>query len=51
MTAWDKGGDLQSLAIADKDISAHLSREQIDRVFSLDTYLRNVDKVFARVFG
>jgi adenylosuccinate lyase len=51
LQAWDEGGDLQTLAAADKDISAHISREQIDRVFSLDTYLRNVDKVFARVFG
>lgn len=51
LQAWDEGGDLQTLAAADKDISAHLSREQIDRVFSLDTYLRNVDKVFARVFA
>lgn len=50
MKAWDEGGELQALAAADKDISAHLSKEHIDRVFSLDTYLRNVDKVFARVF-
>jgi adenylosuccinate lyase len=50
MTAWDKGGDLKSLASADQDISAHLSKDKIDSVFSLDTYLRNVDKVFARVF-
>jgi adenylosuccinate lyase len=50
LQAWDEGGELQSLAQADPDISAQLSREQIDRVFSLGTYLRNVDKVFARVF-
>src|SRR5882672_2964440 len=50
LKAWDEGGELQALASADKDISAHLSKEQIDRVFSLDTYLRNVGKVFARVF-
>ena len=51
MKAWDEGGELQSLSSADKDISAHLSKEQIDRVFSVDTYLRNVDTIFARVFG
>jgi len=50
LKAWDESGELQALAIADKDISAHLSKEQIDAVFSLATYLRNVDKVFARVF-
>src|SRR5437016_2486724 len=35
LKAWDEGGELQALASADKDISAHLSTEQIDRVFSL----------------
>jgi adenylosuccinate lyase len=51
MKAWDEGGELQALASSDKDISAHLSKEQIDRAFSLDTYLRNVGAIFARVFG
>jgi adenylosuccinate lyase len=50
LTAWDEGSDLKSAVLADKDIRAHLSEEQIARVFSLDTYLRNVDKIFARVF-
>jgi adenylosuccinate lyase len=51
LKAWDEGQNLQTLATADKDISAHLSREQIDRAFSIDTYLRNVGAIFARVFG
>jgi len=51
MQAWDEGRDLKSLATADGDIGAHLSREQLDRVFSLETYLRNVDVIFKRVFG
>src|SRR3989449_912584 len=33
LKAWDEGQDLRSLAAADKDISAHLPEEQIDRVF------------------
>ncbi len=51
MKVWDGGGDFQSMVSADKAIRAHLSGDQIARVFSLDTYLRNVDKIFARVFG
>src|SRR2546425_3381228 len=50
MKAWDEGGDFTSLVLADKEISAHLSEKQIAHVFSVDTYLRNVDKIFARVF-
>src|SRR2546421_6714452 len=51
LKAWDEGQDLNSLISADKDITGHLNHEQIDRVFSLDTYLRNVDAIFQRVFG
>jgi adenylosuccinate lyase len=50
MRTWDEGGDFRTRVLADADITAHLSREQIERAFALDTYLRNVDKVFARVF-
>ena len=51
MKVWDEGGTLRERALADPDINARLSREQIERVFSLDTYTRNVDKIFARVFN
>jgi len=51
MRVWDEGGDFQTLIAADPDVKKHLSDEQIRSAFSLDTYLRNVDKVFERVFG
>src|SRR5256885_7569363 len=51
MKAWDEGVDLKTLVLSDKEITALLSADEIDRVFSLDTYLRNVDRIFARVFG
>jgi len=51
MKAWDEGKDLKTLVSADREITALLSADEIDRVFSLDTYLRNVDQIFARVFG
>jgi adenylosuccinate lyase len=50
MKVWDEGKDFQTLVKADADISAHLSEAEIDRVFSLDTYLRNVGAIFERVF-
>ena len=51
MKVWDEGGEYQRLIAEDADISMHLSAEEIARVFDLRHYLRNVDKVFARVFG
>nr|MBA2733814.1 adenylosuccinate lyase [Acidobacteriota bacterium] len=50
MKVWDEGGDFQTLISEDTDIQQHLSPEQIKSAFSLDTYLRNVDVVFKRVF-
>jgi len=51
MKSWDEGSDFRELVSADKEIAAHLSSKQIDEVFALDRYLRNVDQVFERVFG
>ena len=51
MKVWDEDKDFQSLIKSDNDIKSHLSMEEIDRVFSLEHYLRNVEKVFERVFN
>jgi adenylosuccinate lyase len=51
MKAWDEGSDFRQLIEKDADISSHLSEEEIARVFDVKHYLRNVDKVFERVFG
>ena len=51
MKAWDEGDDFRKLVLADEDIGAHLSAEQIVGVFSVESYLRNIGAIFARVFG
>src|SRR4029079_1386491 len=51
MKVWDEGGDYQDLVTKDADISSKLSPEEIARVFDLRHYLRNVEKVFERVFS
>lgn len=51
MKVWDEGGNYQELINKDADIASKLSSDEIARVFDLRHYLRNVDKVFARVFG
>ena len=50
MKVWDEGGDYKQLVTKDAEISSHLSPEEIARVFDLKHYLRNVDRVFERVF-
>ncbi len=50
MKVWDEGGDYRDLVMKDADISSKLSTEEIARVFDVRHYLRNVEKVFERVF-
>jgi adenylosuccinate lyase len=50
MRVWDEGVDFQTLVMADPEIKALLTEDEITSVFSLDTYLRNVDQVLVRVF-
>jgi adenylosuccinate lyase len=50
MKVWDEGGEFKELVMNDADITERLTAEEIARVFDLKHYLRNVDKVFARVF-
>ena len=51
MRAWEQEGDFRAAIEADPDVRAILKPEQIAHAFSLDRQLRNVDKIFARVFG
>ena len=50
MKVWDEGGEYQDLVMSDADITSRLSPEEIARVFDLKHYLRNVGRVFERVF-
>jgi adenylosuccinate lyase len=50
MKVWDEGGEYIELVQKDADISSHLSTEEIAHVFDVKHYLRNVEKVFDRVF-
>lgn len=50
MKVWDEHQNFQELLNNDDDIKAHLSAKEIAHVFNYDTYLRNVDTIFKRVF-
>jgi adenylosuccinate lyase len=51
MRAWEEEADFRAAIEADPEIRAVLKPEQIGEAFSLERQLRNVDKIFARVFG
>ena len=51
MKAWEEEGDFRAAIEADPEIRKVLQPEQIAQAFSLERQLRNVDKIFERVFG
>jgi adenylosuccinate lyase len=51
MRVWETDESFQDLLAQDTDITAQLSPAELAGVFKIETYLRNVDAIFARVFG
>ena len=50
MRAWKEGLDFHQLVLADKEITSRVPRRQIEHAFNLQRQLKNVDKIFVRVF-
>ncbi len=51
MRAWKEGLNFKELLFADEEITDRVPRAQIERAFDLKRQLRNIDKIFGRVFG
>jgi adenylosuccinate lyase len=50
MRAWREDLNFHQLVLKDKEITRRVPRQQIERAFDLKRQLRNIDKIFARVF-
>ena len=51
MRVWDEGANFRELVMKTQSITERLSREELDALFDVSRQLRNVDKIFKRVFG
>jgi adenylosuccinate lyase len=51
METWDRGGDFRERILGETGITAVLSKEEIERAFSLDEALRHVDAIFERTLA
>ena len=51
MRSWKEGQNFREAILADKEITSKVPRKQIEYAFDLARQLKNVDKIFARVFG
>jgi adenylosuccinate lyase len=50
MRAWQEKLNFRDLILKDKEITGRVPPKQIEKAFDLKRQLRNVDKIFARVF-
>ncbi|KEO60568.1 adenylosuccinate lyase [Thioclava indica] len=51
MKVWEKGADFREELLADADVRAALSEDEINEKFDLGYHTKHVDTVFKRVFG
>ncbi|HYE23909.1 MAG TPA: adenylosuccinate lyase [Clostridia bacterium] len=51
MRAWREEKNFRELIASDPEITSRVKPETLERAFDLNRQLRNVDKIFARVFG
>jgi len=51
LRSWDEGLDFRELVAQDPDISKLLTADQIEGAFDVKAQLKNVDRIFERVFG
>ncbi|MDR0675912.1 MAG: adenylosuccinate lyase [Elusimicrobiota bacterium] len=49
LESWDTQNSLKELVLKDIDIMSILNEKELDEIFSLDYYLRNIDEIFKRV--
>jgi len=51
MRAWKEGLNFHDEILADKEITSKVPRKQIEHAFDLQRQLKNIDKIFTRVFS
>jgi adenylosuccinate lyase len=51
MKSWKAGVQFKKLVLKDSAVKKYLSSQEIESIFNLEYYLKNVSFIFKRVFG
>lgn len=52
LKAWDTEGLMfKDALLSDPDVTSRLSKEEIDNIFKVEEFLKNIDYIYKRVFG
>jgi adenylosuccinate lyase len=49
MKTWKDGSDFKKILLQDEEAAKFLNRKALDKIFDLDYYLRNVNKIFRKL--
>ncbi|MBM4145807.1 MAG: adenylosuccinate lyase, partial [Nitrospira sp.] len=49
--SWKTGAQFRTLLLKDKEIRKYLDKKEIENIFDLKYYLKNVNYIFKRVFA
>jgi len=49
MQAWKEDLDFKEMLFKDQQVAKYLTKKDLKRIFDLDYYLRNVNKIFRRL--
>ncbi len=50
MKSWQQRKDFKSILFHDPEVKEHLTEKELDSIFDLSYYLRNIDYIYRRVF-
>ncbi len=50
MRSWQEGLEFRQLLLGDAEVTAHLKPHDLDAIFRTENFLRQVDRIFERVF-
>jgi adenylosuccinate lyase len=51
MKVWETGTSFQSILLEDEELLNHISKKEIEEIFSLDYHFKHVDTLFHRIFS
>ena len=51
LKVWERGIPFQSILLDDEELLDHISKKEIEEIFSLDYHFKHVDHLFDRVFS
>ena len=51
MRVWQGQAEFKELLLEDREVGQYLTKSEIEKCFDYQTYIKNIDSIFVRVFS